>query len=119
MAQQKGIAESVKDAIVDSIRGTGEVVNVVVDTVSRTLVNALKGTGAVGTAVTTTLADVLRGAILGTGSSARHSRHQVAQTLRKTTRLCRFSRDRECPSSRRHPRQAGRLERTERLTFGR
>ena len=55
MAQQKGIAESVKDAIVDSIRGTGEVVNVVVDTVNRTLVNALKGTGAVGTAVTTTL----------------------------------------------------------------
>jgi len=65
MAEQKGIAESVKDAIVGSIRGTGEIVNVVVDIVNRTLVNALKGTGAVGTAVTTTVADVLRGAILG------------------------------------------------------
>ena len=35
MAEQKGIVESVKDAIVGSIGGTGEIVNVVVDTVSR------------------------------------------------------------------------------------
>ena len=38
----KGIMESVKDTLVGSIRGTGEVLNTVVDTVSGTLVTTIK-----------------------------------------------------------------------------
>src|SRR5207244_5376315 len=62
----KGIMESVKDKMVGSIKGTGEVLNAAVDTVSGTLVTTIKGTGAVGTALTSTVSDVLRGAIMGT-----------------------------------------------------
>src|SRR5436190_14019959 len=75
MAQEhKHIADSVKNGIVGSIRGTGEVVNAVVDTVSGTLVNTIKGTGAVGTAPTSTVSDVLRGAIQGTTQDIRDGR---------------------------------------------
>ena len=63
---RKGIVESVKDKMVGSIKGTGEVMNAAVDTVSGTLVTTIKGTGAVGTALTSTVSDVLRGAIMGT-----------------------------------------------------
>jgi hypothetical protein len=45
---EKSIVESVTEAIIGSIRGTGEILNAVVDTVSGTLVNTIKGTGAVG-----------------------------------------------------------------------
>src|SRR6266496_103252 len=45
---RKGIMESVKNQMVGSIKGTGEVLNAVVDTVSGTLVTTIKGTGAVG-----------------------------------------------------------------------
>src|SRR6266478_2415637 len=62
----KGIMESVKDKMVGSIKGTGEVLNAAVDTVSGTLVTTIKGTGAVGTALTSAVSDVLRGAIMGT-----------------------------------------------------
>jgi len=62
----KGIMESVKDTLVGSIKGTGEIVTTVVDTVSGTLVSTIKSTGAVGTALTSTVSDVLRGAITGT-----------------------------------------------------
>lgn len=48
--QRQGIVESVKRGIIDAIRGTGEVLNAVVDTVSGTLVNVVRRTGAVGTA---------------------------------------------------------------------
>ena len=66
MTMHKGIMESVKDQVVGSIKGTGEIMNTVVDTVSGTLVTTIKGTGAVGTALTSTVSDVLRGAITGT-----------------------------------------------------
>jgi LL-diaminopimelate aminotransferase len=42
----------VKDKLVGSIKGTGEIMNTVVDTVSGTLMTTIKGTGAVGTALT-------------------------------------------------------------------
>jgi len=44
----------VKSGIIDSIRGTGEVVDAAINTVSGTLVNTIKGTGAVGAALTGT-----------------------------------------------------------------
>src|SRR5206468_4157789 len=66
MPEQKRIVETVKSGIIDSIRGTGEVVDAAINTVSGTLVNTIKGTGAVGSALTGTVSDVLRGAILGT-----------------------------------------------------
>src|SRR5439155_1508491 len=66
MHEQKHIVETVKTGIIESIRGTGEVVDAAIDTVSGTLVNTLKSTGAVGAALTGTVSDVLRGAILGT-----------------------------------------------------
>src|SRR5206468_12175852 len=47
-------------------KGTGEILNTVVDTVSGTLVTTIKGTGAVGTALASTISDVLHGAITGT-----------------------------------------------------
>src|SRR5258708_33282429 len=62
----KGIMESVKDTLVGSIKGTGEIVTTVVDTVSSTLVSTIKGTGAVGTALASTVSDILRVAITRT-----------------------------------------------------
>ena len=83
MHEQKHIGETVKTGIIESIRGTGEVVDAAIDTVSGTLVNTLKSTGAVGTALTGTVSDVLRGAILGTahvgadiGGAAKGGRHR-------------------------------------------
>jgi len=52
MHEQKHIVETVKTGIIEGIRGTGEVVDAAIDTVSGTLVNTLKGTGAVGAALT-------------------------------------------------------------------
>src|SRR5258705_13913459 len=69
MPEQTPIVESVKSGIIDSIRGTGEVVDAAINTVSGTLVNTIKGTGAVGAALTGTVSDVLRGAILGTAQA--------------------------------------------------
>ena len=43
MQENRGIVESVKNSIVQSIRGTGEVLNAVIDTVSGTLVNTIRG----------------------------------------------------------------------------
>jgi len=60
MHEQKHIVETVKTGIIESIRGTGEVVDAAIDTVSGTLVNTLKSTGAVGAALTGTVSDVLR-----------------------------------------------------------
>jgi len=72
----KGIMESVKDTLVGSIKGTGEIVTTVVDTVSGTLVSTIKGTGAVGTALTSTVSDILRGAITGTAQVSGDLGHQ-------------------------------------------
>src|SRR5713101_2931751 len=81
----KGIMESVKDKMVGSIKGTGEVLNAAVDTVSGTLVTTIKGTGAVGTALTSTVSDVLRGAIMGTAQVGGDV--GAAAKDRKSTRL--------------------------------
>jgi hypothetical protein len=43
---QKSMMESVKEEIVSAIKGTGDIVNAVVNTVSGTLTNTIKGTGA-------------------------------------------------------------------------
>ena len=51
MHEQKHIVETVKTGIIEGIRGTGEVVDAAIDTVSGTLVNTLKSTGAVGAAL--------------------------------------------------------------------
>jgi hypothetical protein len=45
--ESTGIAETVKNTLVGTVKGAGEIVNAVTDTVSGTLVNAIKGTGAV------------------------------------------------------------------------
>jgi hypothetical protein len=55
MPEQKRVVETVKSGIIDSIRGTGEVVDAAINTVSGTLVNTIKGTGAVGAALTGTV----------------------------------------------------------------
>jgi len=47
MPERKHIVEAVKTGIIESIRGTGEVVDAAVDTVSGTLVNTIKGAGEV------------------------------------------------------------------------
>ena len=60
MPEQKRVVETVKSGIIESIRGTGEVVDAAINTVSGTLVNTIKGTGAVGAALTGTVSDVLR-----------------------------------------------------------
>jgi hypothetical protein len=65
MAEERGLAESVKDGLVGTIRGAGEVANAVTDVVSGTLVHAIKGTGAVGAALTGAVSDVVRGGVQG------------------------------------------------------
>jgi len=40
---QKSMIESVKEEIVSAIKGTGDIVNAVVDAVSGTLANTIKG----------------------------------------------------------------------------
>jgi len=54
---QKSMMESVKGEIVSAIKGTGDIVNAVVDTVAGTLTNTIKGTGAVATSVVRTLSE--------------------------------------------------------------
>jgi len=51
MEEKRGIFESVKDGVVGTIKGTGDVAKAVVDTVSGTLSHTIKGTGAVGTSL--------------------------------------------------------------------
>ena len=63
--ERRNIAESVKDGIIGTIRGTGEIVNAAVDTVSGVLVKAIRETGAVTAATTGAVSDAVRGAILG------------------------------------------------------
>jgi hypothetical protein len=46
---QKSMMESVKEEIVSAIKGTGDIVNAVVDSVAGALTNTIKGTGAVAT----------------------------------------------------------------------
>ena len=46
------LVDTVKDTIVGTIRGTGEIVNAVTETVSDSLITALKGSGSVSKAPT-------------------------------------------------------------------
>ena len=57
--------ESVKEQIVGAIKGTGDIVNAVVDTVTGTLTNTIKGTGAVATSLIGALSDTARASIQG------------------------------------------------------
>jgi hypothetical protein len=72
------LGDKVKDTIVATVRGTGEIVNVVTETVSDTLTTALKGTGSVGRALSGAIADVASGVIEGTS--------QVGGDLGKATK---------------------------------
>ena len=65
MHEQKHIVETVKTGIIESIRGTGEVVDAAIDTVSGTLVHTLKSTGAVGAALLTTDVAVTAREVIG------------------------------------------------------
>ena len=49
--------ESVKQEIVSAIKGTGDIVDAVVDTVSGTLTNTIKGSGAVATSLVRVLSE--------------------------------------------------------------
>jgi len=60
---QKSMIESVKEEIVSAIKGTGDIVNAVVDTVTGTLTNTIKGTGAVATSLIGALSDTARASI--------------------------------------------------------
>ena len=63
MPQQ--LIDLVKNTVITTIKGAGEIVNTVTDTVSGALVNALQGTTAVGTAAVGAVADVASGVIQG------------------------------------------------------
>ena len=65
MEEKSSIFESVKNSVVGTIRGTGDVAKAVVDTVSGTLAHTIKGTGAVGTSLIEAVSDVGRAAIRG------------------------------------------------------
>src|SRR5437588_6607660 len=65
MEARKSVFESVKDGVVGSIKGSGDVVKAVVDTVSGTLTHTIKGTSAVGTSLIDAVSDVGRAAIRG------------------------------------------------------
>ena len=58
MDQQQGLGESVKRSIIGTVRGTGEIVNAVTDTVAGTLAGALREAGNVGQALTGAVSDV-------------------------------------------------------------
>ena len=60
---QKSMMESVKQEIVSAIKGTGDIVDAVVDTVSGTLTNTIKGSGAVATSVVRVLSETARASI--------------------------------------------------------
>jgi mannose/fructose/N-acetylgalactosamine-specific phosphotransferase system component IID len=61
----KSIFESIKDGVIGTISGTGDVASAVVDTVSGTLTHTINGTSAVGTSLIEAVSDVGRAAIRG------------------------------------------------------
>ena len=58
--------ETVRDRIVATVKGSGDVVQATVHTITQTLSTAIKDTGKVGTAITDAVADVASGAVRGT-----------------------------------------------------
>jgi hypothetical protein len=65
METRKEVFESVKDIVVGTIRGTGDVAKAVVDTISGTLSHTIRGTGSVGMSLIEAVSDVGRAAIRG------------------------------------------------------
>jgi hypothetical protein len=63
--KHSGIIETVKDGVVAAIKGTGDIVQATVDTITKMLSTTIKDTGKVGTSVTDAIADVASGAIRG------------------------------------------------------
>lgn len=60
-----GLIEKVSDGIVATMKGTGNVVQATVDTVTRILATVIKDVGVVGMSVTDVIADVASGGIRG------------------------------------------------------
>ena len=63
--EKGGIIGGIKDGIVQTIKGVGEITDALVDTVSGSLVNAVKQTGNIGGALTGAIATVAQGTIQG------------------------------------------------------
>ena len=63
--KHKGIAETIKDEIVNAIKGTGEVVSAAVSAVSGVVTNTIRDAGKIGTSAMGATSDVVRGAIQG------------------------------------------------------
>jgi phage-related protein len=90
---QKSMVESVKEQIVSAIKGTGDIVNAVVDTVTGTVANTIKGTGAVATSLIGALSDTARASIQGAaqvggdiGAAAKGAITERCGALRKRAR---------------------------------
>ena len=62
---ESGLAGSVKDGVIDAIRGAGEITDAVVDTGASSLVNAIQKTSDVRVVLIATASQVVRGAIQG------------------------------------------------------
>src|SRR5438046_3951541 len=88
MEARKSIFESVKDGVVGTIKGTGDVAKSVVDTVSGTLTHTIKRTSTISTSLIETVSDVGRAAIRGVtdvdGDLKTAAKGAVIDALRKT-----------------------------------
>ena len=63
--ERRSLVASVKNSIVSTVKGVGEITDAVVDTVSGSLVNAIKRTGEAGVGLSAAVSEVVRGAVLG------------------------------------------------------
>ena len=66
VGRDSGTIETVKNAVVAAIKGTSDVVQATVNTITQTLATTIKDTGQAGTSVTDAVADVARGAVRAT-----------------------------------------------------
>ena len=64
---RRSLVASVKNSIVSTVKGVGEITDAVVTTVSGSLVNAIKRTGEAGAALSVAISEVVRGTVLGVG----------------------------------------------------
>ncbi|HLF08630.1 MAG TPA: NADP-dependent oxidoreductase, partial [Dehalococcoidia bacterium] len=67
MADERDVGNRVKDGIIGVIRGTGEVAQAAIETVSETAQAAVRATGATGGAVAGLAASAVKGAIDAVG----------------------------------------------------
>jgi hypothetical protein len=65
MAELRGVGNVVRNSVVDTIRGSGEVFDAVEETVSQSLATVLRATGSSRSALTGAVSDVARGALHG------------------------------------------------------